>query len=774
MYKGHDRAAFVLQPEGYDSRDEIAEYLDGRYISPSEACYQIFSGEVSQHYPYVTRLAVHLPGKSNVTFDPTLPPMDVLQGVGRSTLVAFFEYCSDPAHGNEVANLLYPDAPTRLTWQKSQQQWKTRAPGSTKAIGRVYWVAPAQKEYYLRMLLYQVPGPKSFEALRTVNGHTYNTDKEACEALGLLESDQEFDLCLTEAAASFTGHSIRALFITILIHSHPTSPLDLLNRHRELLEDGCRHTLRTRYSIECPSSDDTWDLALTHLLSYITYLPLRQGRSMIELGLPVPTGRFAAGGLASVLAEELGYDCTSLASEWETGLRLANEEQLCAMRVVTETATVGRGGVFFLDGPGGTGKTFVERLCLARVRSLGLVALAFASSGVASLLLPNGRTAHSRFKIPVEISDTMTCNVPAQSALAELFRRTQLIVWDEAVMQHQHCITAVDRMLRDVRDKETELFGGVTMLFAGDLRQCLPVVEHGTRSQTIAATLTQAAFWPSVWQLQLRTNMRLQAGPAASVIARFASWLLDVGEGRVNQPDGPIVLPQAACLPPAASRKELVDHVFSGSALLDLNDDQACMSYFSDRILLAPHNSSVDQLNTLAMDITPGAIHPLMSADVALLQDESPVELPLEWLNGLTPQGSPPHRLNLKIGCPAILLRNLDPTQGLCNGTRLIITSISQRVLGCRIITFPFSLRRVQFPIRLASAMSINKAQGQSLNHAGLDLTKPVFSHGQLYVGLSRATRPDLVKVLLPEGHHGVSPNVVYKEVFGSSLTRCY
>ncbi|EIW71604.1 hypothetical protein TREMEDRAFT_60523 [Tremella mesenterica DSM 1558] len=88
---------------------------------------------------------------------------------------------------------------------------------------------------------------------------------------------------------------------------------------------------------------------------------------MIELGLPVPTGRFAAGGLASVLAEELGYDCTSLASEWETGLRLANEEQLCAMRVVTETATVGRGGVFFLDGPGGTGKTFVERLCLARV-----------------------------------------------------------------------------------------------------------------------------------------------------------------------------------------------------------------------------------------------------------------------------------------------------------------------------------------------------------------------------------------------------------------------
>ena len=153
------------------------------------------------------------------------------------------------------------------------------------------------------------------------------------------------------------------------------------------------------------------------------------------------------------------------------------------------------------------------------------------------------------------------------------------------------------------------------------------------------------------------------------------------------------------------------------------------------------------------------------SADSAMLQDEIPSDLPGENLNTPPVSGFPPHNMTLKMGSPVILLRNLDPQRGLSNETRLIVTNLKSRVSGClilsgthrgenvvvpriRLITnpttqLPFFLKRSQFPIRPAFAMSINKAQGQSVRHIGLELTHSVFSHGQLYVDLSRSTAMD-------------------------------
>ncbi|SGZ28723.1 BQ5605_C027g10424 [Microbotryum silenes-dioicae] len=114
--------------------------------------------------------------------------------------------------------------------------------------------------------------------------------------------------------------------------------------------------------------------------------------------------------------------------------------------------------VDFVDAPGGTGKTFLEETVLARIRSEGTYALAVASSGIAALLLPKGSMAHSRFKIPIDIFDDSTCNVPKQGQLAEL--------WDEAPMQHRRCYQLVDRMLQNVQSS-TARFGGLTVVLAG-------------------------------------------------------------------------------------------------------------------------------------------------------------------------------------------------------------------------------------------------------------------------------------------------------------------
>jgi ATP-dependent exoDNAse (exonuclease V) alpha subunit len=182
--------------------------------------------------------------------------------------------------------------------------------------------------------------------------------------------------------------------------------------------------------------------------------------------------------------------------------------------------------------------------------------------------------------------------------------------------------------------------------------------------------------------------------------------------------------------------------------------------------------------------------------------DDSHNYYPEKFLNTLTSNGLPPHVLKLKIGCPIILLRNIDPANGLCNGTRLIIRGFQKNTIDAEIVLgqhagkrvflpriplcpsddeiFPFQFKRKQFPIRLSFAMTVNKAQGQTIPNVGVYLLEPVFSHSQLYVALSRATTRSNIRILavpavekdVNKGKGKKKPtkdiftkNIVYKEV---------
>ena len=134
--------------------------------------------------------------------------------------------------------------------------------------------------------------------------------------------------------------------------------------------------------------------------------------------------------------------------------------------------------LFFLNAPGGYGKTFLIETLLSTVRSMGKVALAVASSGIAAELLEGGRTAHSRFKIPIPVNESSICSVSAQSHDAKLFRKTSLVIWDEIMMSHVHQVDCVDRSLQDIM-KNDHPFVGIVAVFGGDPRQILPVVHHG-------------------------------------------------------------------------------------------------------------------------------------------------------------------------------------------------------------------------------------------------------------------------------------------------------
>ena len=142
---------------------------------------------------------------------------------------------------------------------------------------------------------------------------------------------------------------------------------------------------------------------------------------------------------------------------------------------------------------------------------------------------------------------------------------------------------------------------------------------------------------------------------------------------------------------------------------------------------------------------------------------------PTEFLNSLNVQGFPLYKLELKLNASVMFLKNLDISSGLCNGTTLQILSTNHKVLKVKITngshigniglipridlnssesSLPFRMKRWQFPIRLCFAMTINKAQSRSINNLGVYLPKAVFSHGQLYVALSRAELTYRTKVM--------------------------
>ena len=167
-----------------------------------------------------------------------------------------------------------------------------------------------------------------------------------------------------------------------------------------------------------------------------------------------------------------------------------------------------KGKVYFVDGPGGHGKTYLFNTVLGHVHQQDKIALAVASSGIASLLLHGGQTAHSRFKIPLNLDSDSTCNINRQSELANLIRQTKLIIWDEAPMTHCFALEALDRTLQDIRHNDNP-FGGLVVVLGGDFRQTLPVVKRASRAAIVESSIKRSHLWENVTSFTLSQNMRL-------------------------------------------------------------------------------------------------------------------------------------------------------------------------------------------------------------------------------------------------------------------------
>lgn len=227
------------------------------------------------------------------------------------------------------------------------------------------------------------------------------------------------------------------------------------------------------------------------------------------------------------------------------------------------------------------------------MRSQNKISIAVATSGIAATLLDAGRTAHSMFKIPLQINqiEVPTYNIEKSSNLAEILKNCKLIVWDECTMAHKKALEALDRTMQDLKGNNAP-FGGTLFILSGDFRQTLPVVPRSTPADELNACLKTSFLWKYVKTLSLKTNMRtfLQQNEASKI---YAENLLKIGDGllEMNPITKEIQFPENFCQY-TNSIPDLISKVYPNIKMQYKNSE-----WLSERALLAPTNEIVHKMN---------------------------------------------------------------------------------------------------------------------------------------------------------------------------------
>uniref|UniRef100_A0A453JV05 ATP-dependent DNA helicase n=1 Tax=Aegilops tauschii subsp. strangulata TaxID=200361 RepID=A0A453JV05_AEGTS len=399
IYKGHDRASIVVsEADKNGDIDEIKQYRDARWVTPPKALWRIYGFELSKNSPPVKQLQLHLPNMHMVSFQAAQNIERVVnhEGVEKSMLTEYFE--ANRLH-EDARSILYRDFPEWYTWQKSQNNkyWRKRVRDTGGQIGRIVSAHPAEGErYYLRVLLNHVTGATSYEDLRTVNGEILPTFREAAERRGLIEGDNTLDESLTESTLYEMPSSLRWLFATILVFCEPSDVRGLWEKHLDAMSEDYRRSNPSKVAAEQLVLIDIRNM-LQSMGKEIESFPLPDIQEEYDTSIGVTREIFEESTI------ELNVEDTYLSDSLNSDQRAAYDEIMSAI-------DRDEGGVFFVDGPGGTGKTFLYRALLAMVRGQKKIAIATATSSVAASIMPGGRTAHSRFKIPLGIDDGGCCS----------------------------------------------------------------------------------------------------------------------------------------------------------------------------------------------------------------------------------------------------------------------------------------------------------------------------------------------------------------------------
>ncbi|XP_055527432.1 uncharacterized protein LOC129720043 [Wyeomyia smithii] len=350
------------------------------------------------------------------------------------------------------------------------------------------------------------------------------------------------------------------------------------------------------------------------------------GKHINQYSLPSPI-RDQSNSLRTEILQELSYDRVQLHAFVAEKEPLLEAIQKAAYKEVLRRVENQDGIILLLDAPGGT---YVINLLLAKLRSQSSITLAVASSGIAATLLHGGRTAHSAFKLPLQLAhcDTVpSCNIAKGSGLSQLLQECKLIVWDECTMAQKHALEALDLTLRDLKSND-QVMGGTVVLLAGDFRQTLPVIPKSTPADELNACLKASHLWRNVRKLALTKNMRVHVlGDECAEL--FSEQLLALGDGKISADtsDGRISFPSNFCCM-VDSQLALQTKVFP-DIQLNFTNTQWLFSGFCFQ----------DQQTNVGL--LPGEVKSNKAIDTVDDPTEA-IHYPIEFLNSLQPSGIPP------------------------------------------------------------------------------------------------------------------------------------
>nr|GEX63010.1 DNA helicase [Tanacetum cinerariifolium] len=454
-----------IDPEGYNVVLKLMMHSPCGAVNLKAACmkayWRILKFDIHRHELAVQILVVYLEDMQRITFrdKERLKSVIDLPGKKSTTLTEWFAF----NEANEVGrHLSYLEFPSNLRGEL----------------------------FFSRMLLCHQKGCRDFWEVQTVKGVFYLTYRAACQALGLLGDDKEWEISFEEACGSATPEELRFLF--------------------------------------------------SHILLYCDVL-------------------------------------------------------------------------IFVYGHGGTGKTFLWKTIISSPRCEGKIALAVASSGISSLLLPSDHTAHSRFKLPFELTEESLCRITKNTQLGKLLADTDHIIWDEAPMNDRRCFEALDKNLKDIVDKPSSLYDGKSVLLRGDFRQTLLVKKGASKMEVIASCLFESALWPSFKVFTLKYNMRLARPDISleerSLVNSFTSWSLDIGDGKIGEPveEDPentswVHIPPAYYLPPVEQGlSKLIDFIYGQSTL-----HTPSITNLQQKAIVCPKNKTADIINSKVLAMVPG------------------------------------------------------------------------------------------------------------------------------------------------------------------------